>query len=138
MSHLGELAVLRNKKIVFFCTGKRQLNNNGWPSLSRKLNKHLFKPHDVCFAPNNHLVVSDIEDKPVKIFTLEGDQEQLNRFVIGYNNATRSLIVQDVNAVKKELSLRIQLNSELNSSSFSQYWLESPESLIPANCHMRY
>ena len=67
MSHQGELAVLRNKKIVFFCTGKRQLNNNGWPSLSRKLNKDLFKSHDVCFAPNNHLVVSDIEDKPVKI-----------------------------------------------------------------------
>ena len=82
----------------------------GGLSLFRELNKDLFKPHDVWFAPNNHLVVSDIEDKPVKIFTLEGDQEQVNRFVIGYN-ATLSLIVQDVNALKKELSSRIQLNS---------------------------
>ena len=40
---------------------------------------------DVCFAPNNCLVVSDIGDKSVKIFTLEGDQEQVNRFVIGHN-----------------------------------------------------
>ena len=64
--------------------------------------KDLFKPHDVWFAPNNHLVaVSDIGDKSVKIFTLEGDQEQVNRFVIGYN-VTRNLIVQDVNAIKKE------------------------------------
>ena len=85
-----------------------------------KLNKDLFKSHDVCFAPNNHLVVSDIEDKPVKIFTLEGDQEQVNRFVIGYN-ATRSLIVQDVNAMKKELSSRIQLNLETVRVSHNIY-----------------
>ena len=63
----------------------KSLNNNGWPSLFRKLNKDLCKPHDVCFAPNNYLVVSDIEDKSVKIFTLEGDQELLNQSVIGYN-----------------------------------------------------
>ena len=42
----------------------------------------LFKPHDVWLAPNNHLVVSDIGDKSVETFTLEGDQEQVNRFVI--------------------------------------------------------
>ena len=47
--------------------------------------KDPFKPHDVWFAPNNHLVVSDIGDKSVKIFSLEGDQGQVNQFVIGYN-----------------------------------------------------
>ena len=78
--------------------------------------KDLFKPHDVWFAPNNHLVaVSDIGDKSAKIFTLEGDQERANQFGIGYN-VTRNLIVQDVNAIKKELSSRslsrIQLNLE--------------------------
>ena len=67
--------------------------------------KDLFKPHDVWLAPNNHLVVSDIGDKSVETFTLEGDQEQVNRFVIGYN-VTRNLIVQNVNAIKKELSSR--------------------------------
>ena len=89
MSYQGELAVLRRREIIFFCPRKRQLkslnNNRNWPSLFRKLNKDMFKPHDVCFAPNIYLVVSDIEDKSVKIFTLEGDQEQVNRFVIGYN-----------------------------------------------------
>ena len=33
MSYQGELAVLRNKKTVFFCTGKRQLNDNGWRAI---------------------------------------------------------------------------------------------------------
>ena len=76
--------------------------------------KDLFKPHDVWFAPNNHLVaVSDIGDKSVKIFTLEGDQEQVNRFVIGYN-VTRNLIVQDLNAIKKELSSRSRSRIQLN------------------------
>ena len=68
--------------------------------MARKLNKNIFKPYDVSFAPNNHLVVSDIGDKSVKIFTLEGDQEQVNRFVIGYN-AIPSLILQEVKAIKK-------------------------------------
>ena len=75
------------------------------------------------FAPNNYLVVSDIEDKSVKIFTLEGDQELLNRSVIGYN-AIWGLIVQDVNAIKKEFSSRIQLNMVTefrNMSSFNSH-----------------
>ena len=33
---------------------------------------------NVSFAPNNHLVVSDIGGKSVKIFSLEGDQGQVN------------------------------------------------------------
>ena len=72
-----------------------------------------------------YLVVSDIEDKSVKILTLEGDQEKVNRFVIGYN-AIRGLIEQDVNAMKKEFSSRIQLNMVTEfrtSSSFSQYYM---------------
>ena len=79
MSYQGELAVLRRQ---LKSQQLKSLNSNGnWPSLFRKLNKDICKPHDVCFAPNNYLVVSE----SVKIFTLEGDQEQVNRFVIGYN-----------------------------------------------------
>ena len=66
----------------------------------------------VC--PNNHLVaVSDIGDESVKIFSLEGDQERANQFVIGYK-VTRNLIVQDVNAIKKELSSRSRSRIQLN------------------------
>ena len=103
--------------------------------MARKLNKDLFKPYDVGFAPTNHLVVSDIGDKSVEIFTLEGDQEQVNRFVIGYN-ATRSLIVQDVNAMNKELRSTIQLNLETVRVSHNIYMVG--RSHIPAICHMRY
>ena len=55
----------------------------------------------------------DIGDKSAKIFTLEGDQERANQFVIGYN-VTRNLIVQDVNAIKKELSSRSRSRIQLN------------------------
>ena len=75
--------------------------------------KDLFKPHDVWLAPNNHLVVSDIGDKSVETFTLEGDQEQANQFVFGYI-VRRNLIVQDVNAIKKELSSRSRSRIQLN------------------------
>ena len=68
---------------------------------------------NVWFAPNNHFVVSDIGDKSVKISSLEGDQGQVNQFVIGYN-VTRNLIVQDVNAIKKELSSRSRSRIQLN------------------------
>ena len=75
--------------------------------------KDLFKPHNVWFAPNKHVAVSDIGDKSVKIFSLEGDQEQVNQFVIGYN-VRRNLIVQGVNAIKKELSSRSRSRIQLN------------------------
>ena len=68
---------------------------------------------NVWFAQNNHFVVSDIGDKSVKIFSLEGDQEQVNQFVIGYI-VRRNLIVQDVNAIKKELSSRSRSRIQLN------------------------
>ena len=111
ISYEGVVAVLKRHENCIFLYGKEanDIPEEQW--VTRKLKRNLFKPYDVCFAPNNHLVVSDIGDKSVKIFTLEGDQEQINQFVIGYN-ATRSLIVQDVIDIKKELSSRIQLNFE--------------------------
>ena len=105
------MAVLKRHENCIFLYGKEATDIPEEQWVTRKLKRNLFKPYDVCFAPNNHLVVSDIGDKSVKIFTLEGDQEQINQFVIGYN-ATRSLIVQDVIDIKKELSSRIQLNFE--------------------------
>ena len=111
ISYQGVVAVLKRHENCIFLYGKEATDIPEEQWVTRKLNRNIFKPYDVCFAPNNHLVVSDIGDKSVKIFTLEGDQEQINQFVIGYN-ATRSLIVQDVIDIKKELSSGIQLNFE--------------------------
>ena len=46
--------------------------------MARKLNKDLFKPHDLCFAPNNHLIVSENGriSLSLEIFTLEGETSQ--------------------------------------------------------------
>ena len=70
ISYEGVVAVLKRPENVIFLYGKEanDIPEEQW--VTRKLNRNLFKPYDVCFAPNNHLVVSDIGDKSVKILYL--------------------------------------------------------------------
>jgi len=75
------------------------------PWMTTRIIQGLSIPHDVCFAPNNSLVVSDIEDNRIKIYTLEGGPQQANQIVIG-NDRSKRLIVRDLNTDGVEFPLR--------------------------------
>ena len=110
MSDQGKVAVLKKQENCIVLYGKgTQVDNSEQQWMARKLRKGLLKPYDVCFAPNNHLVVSDIGDNSVKIFNLEGDQKQVNQIVVGHD-AIRRLIIQDINGMNMELTSRVLLD----------------------------
>ena len=50
--------------------GQRTLDSVDQQWMSRKITVGISNPHDICFGPNNRLVVSDIGDTSVKIFYL--------------------------------------------------------------------
>ena len=106
MSENGNMAVLNRHENCIVLYGKGTLDSGDPQWMARKLTVGLIRPYDVCFAPHNHLVVSDNGDNSVKIFNLEEGQKQLSQIVIGHDHRG-DLIVQDVNGMENGFALRV-------------------------------
>ena len=106
ISDQGKVAVLKKPENCIEIYGKGEAENPEQQWMHRRLCRGLVVPYDVCFAPNNHLVVSDIGDNAIKVFNLEGDAKKLSHMIIG-QDPYRYLIVQDINGMNMELSTRL-------------------------------
>ena len=106
ISEEGNVAVLKRRENCIELYGKRTLDTADPQWMVRKLSAGLSRPYDVCFAPNNNLVVSDTGDSSVKIFNLEEDKKQVNQIVIGHNSCDR-LIVQDLQGMNMEFTSKV-------------------------------
>ena len=106
MSDQGKVAVLKKPENCIEIYGKGETENPEQQWMYRRLYRGLVLPYDVCFAPNNHLVVSDINDNAIKIFNLEGDAKQVSHMIIGQDPYCH-LFVQDINGMNMELSTRL-------------------------------
>ena len=103
VSDQGMVAVAnkREKCVVLYGKGVDECV----PWMTTRITVGLSIPYDVCFAPNNCLVVSDIGDNRIKIYKLEGGPQQANQIVVG-NDRLNRLIVRDLNSDRMELFLR--------------------------------
>ena len=70
------------------------------------LTKSLLRPFDICFGPNDHLLVSDNGDSSLKIFDLNRNQKQVNQIVIGHDYYGQ-LVLQD-STRSKGLNIRLK------------------------------
>ena len=103
ISEEGNVAVLNRQENCIELYGKKTLDTADPQWMARKLSAGLSRPYDVCFAPNNNLVVSDTGDSSVKIFNLEEDQKQMTHIFIGHDSSNE-LIIQDFKGLNMELS----------------------------------
>ena len=103
ISEEGNVAVLNRQENCIELYGKRTLDTADPQWMARKLSAGLPRPYDVCFAPNNNLVVSDTGDISVKSFNLEEDQKQMNHILIGHDSSNE-LIIQAFKGLNMELS----------------------------------
>ena len=108
ISDRGTVAVLKRHENCVVLYGKGTLESTDQQWMARKLRVGLLNPYDVYFAPNNHLVVSDIGDTSLKIFNLDDDQRQVNQIVIGHDSYNR-LIIQDLQGMNREFASRALL-----------------------------
>ena len=107
ISEEGNVALINRRENCIELYGKRTLGSGNPQWMARKLSQvGLSRPYDVCFAPNNNLVVSDVGDSSVKIFNLEEDQKQVNQIVIGHNSYDK-LIVQDLHGMNMVFASRL-------------------------------
>ena len=107
MSDQGKVAVLKKPENCIEIYGKGETENPEQQWMHKRLYRGLVVPYDVCFAPNNHLVVSDIGDNAIKIFNLEGDAKQVSHMIIGQDPYRHLIHVHDINGMNMELSTRV-------------------------------
>ena len=135
MSDQGKVAVLKKPENCIEIYGKGETENPKQQWMYRRLYRGLVLPYDVCFAPNNHLVVSDINDNGIKIFNLEGDAKQVSHMIIG-QDPYRHLFVQDINGMYEHgIIYKTTLGSQ---HSNPQKCCRRSRTTIAAVCHMWY
>ena len=103
VSDQGIVAVVKRRENCVVLYGKGADECVPW--MATRITQGLSIPYDVCFAPNNNLVISDIGDNRIKIYKLEGSPQQVNQIVIG-NDRLKRLIVRDFNSDRMEFPLR--------------------------------
>lgn len=103
VSDQGMIAVVKRRENCVELYGKGVDECVPW--MTTRIKEGLSIPYDVCFAPNNSLVVSDIGDNRIKIYRLEGGPQQKNQIFIG-NDPLKRLMVRDLNSDRVEFPSR--------------------------------
>jgi len=103
VSDQGMIAVVKRRENCVELYGKGVDEFVPW--MTTRIREGLSIPYDVCFAPNNSLVVSDIGDNTIKIYRLEGGPQQTNQIFIG-NDHLKRLMVRDLNSDRVEFPSR--------------------------------
>lgn len=105
MSDNGDVAVIDKVQNCVNLFGKGTLNGVDQQWMTRKLTKSFSRPFDICFGPNDYILVSDNGDASLKVFDLNS-QKQVNQIAIGHDYYGK-LVVQD-SMRYKELNVRFK------------------------------
>jgi len=123
VSDQGMVAVVNKREKCVVLYGKDVDECVPW--MATRITEGLSIPYDVCFAPNNSLVVSDIGDNRIKIYQLEGGPQQANQIVIGTDHL-KQLIVRDFNSDRVEFPLRGSVLALITGSRIPQNLVIGP------------
>lgn len=77
ISEHGRLAVVKRSegRIELTCSS-RDVHDSSHQTIT----EDLLNPYDICFAPNSHLVTTDMGDKTVKVYNFEGSPRLVRKF----------------------------------------------------------
>ena len=67
------------------------------------ITQNLVTPNSVCFAPGNHLVITDIGDNSIKVYSLEGEPHLVRRITCRQHNET--IIIERTSETSSSSSL---------------------------------
>ena len=137
ISQQGQVAIIKKHENCIALYGQDVTCGIDW--MARKIATGLWRPYDLCFAPNNILVVSDNGDNTVKVYDMTVDLRPVNQLVIGHDSLGK-LVVQDRNSLKTDsavrkqmLSRRIPQNVVIGPGPLSQLFVTSGTEVILIN-----
>ena len=123
VSDQGMVAVVKRRENYVELHGKGVDEYVPW--MTTRIKEGLSIPYDVCFAPNNNLVISDIGDNKIKIYKLEGGPQQANQIAIG-NDRSKRLIVRDLNSDFVEFPSRGSILASITAFRIPQNLVMGP------------
>ena len=114
ISEQGSLAVVKRSasrvELYRGFTGDTRLSEN------ETITEHLVRPYDVCFVPNNHLVITDNGDNSIKVYNLVEKPRLVSKFICYQRNGNTDIE-------------KMECTSEFNVPDSST----PPKNLIPQN-----
>ena len=75
ISERGRLAVVKRSE------GCVELYSGDLSPANQTITEGLASPYDICFAPNNHLAITDKGDNCIKVYNLEGTPRLISKFI---------------------------------------------------------
>ena len=92
----GRLAVIKRSEYRVELYGGADGKDARPVNITTKQN--LIRPYNVCFAPMNHLLITDISDRSIKIYSLKNEEPQLVRKIICYEKKAEAIIQMETPA----------------------------------------
>ncbi|XP_022783344.1 uncharacterized protein LOC111324110 [Stylophora pistillata] len=133
ISKQGQVAIIKNGCIELY---GRDVTC-GIPWVSRKISAGLSRPYDLCFAPNDALVVSDVGDNTIKIFDLTRNLPPVNQIIIGHDFFGRFIVLDRSNVphvnMRALTTFRIPQNVAISPGPLSQLFVSSSTDIILMN-----
>lgn len=133
VSKQGQVAVIKERCIQLY---GRDVTS-GIPWMVRKISASLSRPSDLCFAPNEALVVSDVGDNTIKIFDLTRNLQPVNQIIIGHDFFGMFIVLDRRNVPHFDMralrTFRIPQNVAISSGPSSQLFVSSGMEVIVIN-----
>ena len=76
-------------------------------SRNETITEHLVRPYDVCFAPNNHLVITDNGDNSIKVYNLVGKPQIVSKFICYLRNGNTVIEKTECKPISPPLSANL-------------------------------
>ena len=90
ISDEGRLAVVKRSENRVELYGGADSKDTRQVHITTKQN--LVRPYNLCFALNNHLLITDVGDRSIKIYSLKNEEPQLVRKIICYEKKAQAII----------------------------------------------
>ena len=96
ISDEGRLAVIKRSEYRVELYGGADGKDARPVNITTKQN--LIRPYNLCFAPMNHLLITDIGDRSIKIYSLKNKEPELVRKIACYEKKAQAIIQMETSA----------------------------------------
>lgn len=101
------LAISEQGRIAIAKASERQVELYGGGEANQIISQQLVTPCEVCFAPNNHLVIADTGDSSIKVYSLDAAPQMVARIICFQQNGKNKIeAVKGTEPFSPSLSLR--------------------------------
>lgn len=93
ISEHGRVAVAKRTE------GRVELYRGSGDAGAQTITDNLVRPYDICFAPNNHLVITDSGDNSIKVYNLDRKPRLVSKFICHINKTNGKAVIENSESI---------------------------------------